>query len=94
EAQAMQVPVVGFATGGIPEVVRHGETGLLVPEKDVNALALAIVDLWAHPEQRRRFALAGRRHVEQRFDLHRNTQALEAIYDEVIQAYGSGEMVR
>ncbi|MEM9903511.1 MAG: glycosyltransferase, partial [Cyanobacteria bacterium P01_D01_bin.44] len=47
EAQAMQVPVVGFATGGIPEVVRHGETGLLVPEKDVNALALAIVDLWA-----------------------------------------------
>ncbi|MEO1400864.1 MAG: glycosyltransferase [Cyanobacteria bacterium J06635_1] len=87
EAQAMQVPVVGFATGGIPEVVHHGETGLLVPERDVNALGQAILDLWEHPEQRQRFAMAGRRHIEQNFDLHRNTQALEEIYDEVIQAY-------
>ncbi|MEO0456010.1 MAG: glycosyltransferase [Cyanobacteria bacterium P01_A01_bin.114] len=87
EAQAMHVPVVGFATGGIPEVVCHHQTGLLVPEKDVNALTQAILLLWAQPEQRQRFALAGRQHVEQKFDLRRNTQALEEIYDEVMARY-------
>ena len=39
EAQATGLPVVGFQHGGIPEVVRHGETGLLAPEKDTHSLA-------------------------------------------------------
>ncbi|MEM9486843.1 MAG: glycosyltransferase [Cyanobacteria bacterium P01_F01_bin.116] len=89
EAQAMGLPVASFATGGVTEAVIHGQTGLLVPEKDTVQLTKAIQRLLADEELRQKFARAEQAHVEANFDLHKNTRQLETIYDEVIDEYGT-----
>jgi glycosyltransferase involved in cell wall biosynthesis len=82
EAQAMGLPVVSCASGGVPEAVAEGETGFLVPEHDHSALAAAIVRLFQFPDLWSRFSDAGRARVEQRFDVRAQTRQLELIYDE------------
>ena len=84
EAQAMGLPVVSFATGGVTEAVIHGQTGLLAPEKDTAQLTKAIQRLLTDEALRQKFARAGQAHVAKKFDLHKNTRQLETIYDEVI----------
>jgi glycosyltransferase involved in cell wall biosynthesis len=69
EAMAAGVPVVATAVGGVPELVRDDETGLLVPPRDPGALAAALGKLAADPELRRRLGGAGRRRVENEFSL-------------------------
>lgn len=86
EAQAMGVPVVSFACGGIPEAVIHGETGFLVPERRSEALALAISRLMGDDVLWRRLSVAACRLIRQRFDLRRQTERLEEIYRGVIAA--------
>jgi glycosyltransferase involved in cell wall biosynthesis len=71
EAMAAGLPVVASAVGGIPEVVRDGETGALVPPRDSAALASAIGRIVADPELRDRLGEAGRRRVEREFSLER-----------------------
>lgn len=61
EAGAAGLPVVGAATGGIPEAVRDGATGLLVPEDDLGALAAAIQRLARDPDLAQRLGREGRR---------------------------------
>lgn len=87
EAQAMGLPVVSFASGGVPEVVRHGKTGLLAPEKDVEALGKALHRLLDDGELWEKMAIAGQRHIAENFDLAKNTPQLENIYDEVLRQY-------
>ena len=87
EAQAMGLPVVSFATGGIPEAVIHGETGLLSPEKDTAQLSRDLLRLLQDSDLRQRFARAGQAHVAQNFDLQKNTPLLEALYDDVVAKY-------
>ncbi len=87
EAQAMGLPVVSFATGGIPEAVIHGETGLLALEKDTAQLAKNLTRLLTDEDLRQRFALAGQAHVAAKLDLQKNTRQLESIYDEVVAQY-------
>ncbi|MGH9226903.1 MAG: glycogen synthase [Acidimicrobiales bacterium] len=67
EAMGCEAPVVATAVGGIPEIVVHGETGLLVPPADPAALAAAINDLLADPAKARRMGQAGRARVHDRF---------------------------
>lgn len=81
EAAATGVPGIGSRVGGIPEGIAEGETGFLVPERDPDALATAIGALLANPTLRLRMGEAARRRVEQRFDITRQTAALEEIYD-------------
>jgi glycosyltransferase involved in cell wall biosynthesis len=69
EAMAAGVPVVASDVGGVPEVVVHEETGLLVPAGDSRALGSALARLIAQPELRRRFGAAGRARAETKFDL-------------------------
>ena len=58
EAGTMGCAVIGSAVGGIPEVIVHGQTGLIVPSEDDAALAAAIDRYLAEPELRDRFAKA------------------------------------
>ena len=87
EAQAMGLPVVSFATGGIPEAVIHGETGLLSPEKDTAQLSRDLLRLLQDGDLRQRFGQAGQAHVAKNFDLQKNTRLLEAIYDDAVAQY-------
>jgi colanic acid/amylovoran biosynthesis glycosyltransferase len=87
EAQAMGLPVVASRSGGIPEAVIDQQTGMLVAEGDVTGLTAAILHLLKSKAGRDRLAQAGRRHVEQRFDLAQNTPRLEALYDSVVRCH-------
>jgi colanic acid/amylovoran biosynthesis glycosyltransferase len=82
EAMALKVPVVATPVTGIPELVEHGQTGLIVPERDPAALAAAIRRLIEEPETARRLAEAGRARVERDFDLHANVGELRALFEE------------
>ena len=85
EAQAMGLPVASFETGGIPEAVVHGETGLLARERDVEGLAHNIIALLSDASMWQRFSEAGRRRTRELFDLRRQTAALEDIYRAVLR---------
>lgn len=80
EAQAMCLPVASFASGGIPEVVAHGETGLLAKERDWEGLADNLRTLLLNWETWRRMSEAGRARVELLFNLKRQTAVLEELY--------------
>ncbi len=84
EAAATGVPVVASRVGGIPDCVQDGQTGLLVPERDVDALADAIAHLLDDPSRRRRMGAASRAWVEQRFDAGRLGALLEDHYDRAV----------
>jgi glycosyltransferase involved in cell wall biosynthesis len=84
EAMAFGKAVVGSAIGGIPELVVHGETGLLFPAGDVDALQRCLMDLMANREMRRKFGIAGRKRVEENFSLERHNTALMRLYERVI----------
>jgi colanic acid/amylovoran biosynthesis glycosyltransferase len=90
EAQAMGLPIASFATGGIPEAVEHGVTGLLAPERDTNALANNIVTLLTDASVWRQFSAAGQERVKKLFDLEKQTAKLEQIYHEVLQEHQAG----
>ena len=68
EAMGYGVPVIGTMAGGTPELLSGG-AGLLVPPADINALADAISLLATNPELRRKLGAAGRKRVEQEFDV-------------------------
>ncbi len=72
EAMALGTPVVASDVAGIPEALDHGRCGVLVPPKDVGALADAIELLLQDPNRRRELAERGRRHTELKFDLWKN----------------------
>lgn len=79
EALACELPVVATALSGIPELIRHEQTGLLVPEQDATALADAVQRLIREPELARRLARAGRELVLRDFDVRRNTALLRDL---------------
>jgi colanic acid/amylovoran biosynthesis glycosyltransferase len=85
EAQAMGLPVVSFASGGIPEVVVHGDTGFLAAERDWNTLATHILRILQDPILWQRFSLNGQQRVRSLFDLHKQTRVLESIYEAALQ---------
>jgi len=78
EAMAMAIPVVSTRVSGIPECVAHGVNGLLVPEKDPQALAEAMASLLEHAERARQLGRAGRRRVEKDFHAARNVEPIAA----------------
>jgi glycosyltransferase involved in cell wall biosynthesis len=84
EAMAAAKPVVGFAVEGVPEVVVHGETGLLSPAGDVDALARDLVRVLTDPSLAVRLGEAGRRRFVEHFMPERMVQAHVELYDELI----------
>ncbi len=85
EAMALGVPVISTPVTGIPELVRDGETGLLVAPNSPVDLAHAIASVVNDPARAREMAKAGRALVEERFDLRRNVAQLRARFEEVNQ---------
>jgi colanic acid/amylovoran biosynthesis glycosyltransferase len=83
EAQASGVPVISFATGGIPEIVQHGVTGFLAKEKNIAELIQYLETLLEKPEMRIQMGIAARERTEQMFDLAKQNEKLEDLYEEV-----------
>ncbi|MEW5767278.1 MAG: glycosyltransferase [bacterium] len=81
EAMACRLPVVGTDVGGTNELVLDGQTGILVPPKDPERLAEAIVTLLRDKGLTRRMAEAGRKRVEEEFSLERMVNSVEEVYD-------------
>lgn len=83
EAQAMGVPVVATDVGGIYTLVKDGINGFLVPPKDSQSLARAILNLLNDKELAGTFAQKAREQAKQQFNLHQMTAEIEKVYMEV-----------
>jgi glycosyltransferase involved in cell wall biosynthesis len=84
EAMAQGRAVIGSRVGGIPELVEHDVTGLLVSAADPAALAAAIVELLGDPERRARLGAEGRRRVAQRYSVEAMVAATERVWLELL----------
>ena len=84
EAGAAARPVVAYASGGVPEILRHEHTGLLVPAGDRAALAAALRRLLRDPQLARSLGAAARAEVQARFDARDMARKVEAVYARVL----------
>lgn len=89
EAMACGTPVVASRVGGIPEVVVDGETGILLPPNDPQAIAAAVRDLGKDSERAARFGAAGRRRVEAEFSWERIAARTLDVYRDAIAAHAA-----
>lgn len=80
EAQAMELPVVVSNIGGAPEGLVDGETGMLVPEFDIEAIAKCVRVLYDDPDMRKRMGRAGKIFVEGRYGIHETTNRILEEY--------------
>jgi glycosyltransferase involved in cell wall biosynthesis len=80
EAAAAGVPLVAAEAGGVPEIVRDTLNGLLVPPRDPNALAQAVLTLLAEPQRARRMGRAGQALVEREFSVDTMVDGNLAVY--------------
>lgn len=86
EAMACGVPTIGSEAGGIPEVVSHGETGLLSPIGEVDSMARDAVRLLSDPDLYQRFSQNGLQRVRDRFCAEKIADQYEHLYQQVIES--------
>ncbi len=84
ESLAAGTPVVASNTGGLPEIIQHDVSGLIVPPKQPAAIARAVIELANDPQRRNKMGQAGRSFVFERFDPQALSTQVEAIYQRVI----------
>lgn len=82
EAMACSKPVIGTRIEGTPEVIGADGAGIIVEPKDHRALAKAMIFYIENPQAAKRAGIIGRKRVEQYFDLKKNMEAFEDIYNE------------
>lgn len=85
EAQAMGLPVVSTFHAGIPEGVRHEETGFLAAERDADKLAVYLLHLLQDSELWHQFSVRGQAWVRTNFDRRKQTQILENLYEDILK---------
>ena len=94
EAWQFSRPVIATAAGGTPELVRSGENGVLLPVKNPEALARAIVDLARNPEERERLGRAGRETLKGWPTWDDLARDIYSVYSELWKALKRGEWPR
>jgi glycosyltransferase involved in cell wall biosynthesis len=82
EAMKCGVPCIATAVGGVPEVIRHGDTGWLIAPDDRPALARAFVELASDAVRASALGEAGRRSVEQKYDMKCYIERIEKVYND------------
>ena len=80
QASAAGVPIVACEVGGVPEVVAHGETGLLVPPESPGPLAEAVSALLGNPDRGRAMGNKGRARIRESFSVDRMVEGNLAVY--------------
>lgn len=81
EAMAMEIPCVSTGITGVPELIRDGVDGLLVPPSDAGAFASALARLMDDPGLRRRMGTAGRQRILEKFNLAKNSLRLAEVFE-------------
>jgi glycosyltransferase involved in cell wall biosynthesis len=94
EALAFGVPTIICPVAGIPEIVIHEQTGLLIPPKDPQAIVAAVERLRADPALCERLVQNGRAHVEEHYDALKNSQILLRIVKTLINGGGTDALER
>lgn len=84
EALALGRPVVATSVGGVPSIVRDGETGMLVPPGDPDAIAQAIAWMIDHPETASAYGASGSALVKERHGIEQMVRATEAVYEGIL----------
>jgi glycosyltransferase involved in cell wall biosynthesis len=85
EAMAAGLPVIVSEVGGLPEIVRHEENGLLIPPKDPEALARSLARLLENPGLAASLGQKAREHIETHYSLEKMGQVVNAAYDELVK---------
>jgi glycosyltransferase involved in cell wall biosynthesis len=85
EAMERGRPVIASAVGGLVDIVREEQTGILVPPGEVEPLARAIVDLASNPARAAQLGAAGREHVLERFGDERSLERTELLYRSLLR---------
>ncbi len=88
EALAVETPVIGTSLEGVPELIADGETGLLVPPRNPDALGQAIWRMIENPTRAKAMARAGRKRVEAQFSMAIKVERTEALYRRLLQERG------
>ena len=83
EAMACRLPVIGSDTGGIPDIIQDGETGLLVPEKDISGLSKAVLSLIENEDLREKLAVNGYNRVKERFSWEKIAEDYITVYNNI-----------
>jgi glycosyltransferase involved in cell wall biosynthesis len=86
EALAVETPVIGTELEGNPELISDGETGLLFPPRDADALARCILRMIEDPGRATAMARAGRKRVEAEFSVTAKIDRTEALYRRLLTA--------
>ena len=86
EAMAARKPIIATAVGGVPELVENGVTGLLVPPKNTQALAEAILQLVGNSTLREEMGREGQRKALERFDINQIARQYEELYLKSLEA--------
>lgn len=84
EAGALGVPSIGSRVGGIPELIEHARTGLLVDVEDAHGLASAIGDLLSDPGRLKEMGELAFRHTARQFSIRSHAEAMMALYDRIV----------
>ena len=84
DAMLLGAPVVATRTGGVPDLVQHERTGLLVPPKDPEALADGIVRMLGDEPLRQRLADAAKASVYESFTATKMVEAMEEVYRRIL----------
>jgi len=85
QAMAMKRPIIATNIGGLPEVVIHEKTGLLVPPRDVESIAATIQRLFDEPELRIQLANSGYRHILEHFTFSHMIDKTESVYRSILK---------
>jgi len=86
EAMNCSVPVIATETGGLPEVITHGETGYLYPVGEIKKMAEKSIELLSSPEKHELFKQQARRRATQSFNADQIIPQYEAFYEEILRA--------
>ena len=84
------IPVAATAVGGITDIIRHDENGLLVSPGDVEALSETLMRLCESSQLRKELATGGRKDVEQRFNAKRMVEDYDHVYSRLVKAGSQG----
>lgn len=83
ESLLLGVPTIATRIGGFPDLVRDGETGWLVPPKNPQALATAIIDVLNDPYEAHKRAMAGQKRARDLFDIRKTADEVNIIYEQI-----------